>query len=69
MAVFLTYIHSQIVGGDSVANWILGVICDLKLPELPSIAPIPWEISSPIGGSISISFGWVGNLSFQQGIF
>ncbi|KAM5580096.1 hypothetical protein ABKV19_009704 [Rosa sericea] len=47
-----------IVGGDSVANWILGVICDLKLPELPSIAPIPLQTISPIGGSISSSFGW-----------
>ncbi|XP_050381093.1 uncharacterized protein LOC126798237 isoform X2 [Argentina anserina] len=47
-----------IVGGDSVANWILGVISDLKLPELPSIAPIPLESISPIGGSISNNFGW-----------
>ncbi|XP_062009067.1 uncharacterized protein LOC133725718 [Rosa rugosa] len=47
-----------IVGQDSVANWILGVICDLKLPELPSIAPIPLGDSSLISGSISKSFGW-----------
>ncbi|XP_040371109.1 diacylglycerol kinase 5-like isoform X3 [Rosa chinensis] len=47
-----------IVGGDCVANWILGVICDLKLPELPSIAPIPLQTISLIGGSISSSFGW-----------
>ncbi|PRQ59693.1 putative diacylglycerol kinase, catalytic domain, cullin [Rosa chinensis] len=54
-----------IVGGDSVANWILGVICDLKLPELPSIAPIPLQTISLIGGSISSSFGWFEDREMQ----
>ncbi|XP_070682162.1 uncharacterized protein [Malus domestica] len=45
----------QIVGGDDVVNWILGVICDLRLPESPSIVPI----SHGIENNIPLSFGWV----------
>ncbi|XP_050159767.1 diacylglycerol kinase 6-like isoform X1 [Malus sylvestris] len=45
----------QIVGGDDVVNWILGVICDLRLPESPSIVPI----SHGTENNIPLSFGWV----------
>ncbi|PQQ00309.1 uncharacterized protein Pyn_16489 [Prunus yedoensis var. nudiflora] len=50
-----------VVGRDSVVNWILGVICDLKLPESPSIAPIPLD---EYNNGMGISFGWVGRLAF-----
>ncbi|PQQ00305.1 hypothetical protein Pyn_16485 [Prunus yedoensis var. nudiflora] len=36
-----------VVGRDAVVNWILGVICDLKLPEPPSIAPVPLQLQLP----------------------
>ncbi|XP_021811746.1 diacylglycerol kinase 6-like [Prunus avium] len=44
-----------VVGQDAVVNWILGVICDLKLPESPSIAPVPIPFYS---SGIGASFGW-----------
>ncbi|PQQ02896.1 hypothetical protein Pyn_40002 [Prunus yedoensis var. nudiflora] len=50
-----------VVGGDAVVNWILGVICDLKLPESPSIASVPMPFYS---SGIGASFGWVGRLAF-----
>lgn len=56
--MFLTDISSQVVGGDALANWILGIICDLKLPESPSIALIPMGTEN----NMASSFGWVGNL-------
>ncbi|XP_062008061.1 diacylglycerol kinase 5-like isoform X1 [Rosa rugosa] len=43
-----------IVGGDAVVNWILGIICDLKLPEAPSIVPIPQGTEN----DIPVTFGW-----------
>ncbi|ONI17714.1 hypothetical protein PRUPE_3G176000 [Prunus persica] len=62
-----------VVGGDDVINWILGVICDLKLPESPSIAPVPpptllkvWRLSyDHYQYGIAASFGWkdISNLS------
>ncbi|ONI17723.1 hypothetical protein PRUPE_3G176200 [Prunus persica] len=62
----------QVVGEDYVVNWILGVICDLKLPESPSIAPVPpptskwgsnWYNEHQYG--IAASFGWkkISNIS------
>ncbi|XP_021811734.1 diacylglycerol kinase 5-like [Prunus avium] len=50
-----------VVGQDAVVNWILGVICDLKLPESPSIAPVPLDEYNGIG----TSFGWkvISNIS------
>ncbi|KAL6141077.1 hypothetical protein ACLB2K_059368 [Fragaria x ananassa] len=51
-----------IVGGDVVVNRILGVICDLKLPEAPSIVPIPQgaENDIPVAeNDIAVTFGWV----------
>ncbi|ONI17718.1 hypothetical protein PRUPE_3G176200 [Prunus persica] len=61
-----------VVGEDYVVNWILGVICDLKLPESPSIAPVPpptskwgsnWYNEHQYG--IAASFGWkkISNIS------
>nr|XP_011467049.1 PREDICTED: uncharacterized protein LOC101310623 isoform X3 [Fragaria vesca subsp. vesca] len=50
-----------IVGGDAVVNRILGVICDLKLPEAPSIVPIPQgaENDIPVAeNDIAVTFGW-----------
>ncbi|CAL8138217.1 unnamed protein product [Prunus armeniaca] len=47
-----------VVGRDEVFNWILGVICDLKLPESPSIAPVPPPTLEICG--IAASFGWKG---------
>ncbi|XP_008229701.2 PREDICTED: uncharacterized protein LOC103329043 [Prunus mume] len=55
-----------VVGQDEFVNWILGVICDLKLPESPSIAPVPpptltenplWILDTYQYG-IAASFGW-----------
>ncbi|XP_062009050.1 uncharacterized protein LOC133725705 isoform X2 [Rosa rugosa] len=43
-----------IVGGDVFVNWFLGVLCDLKLPDSPSIVPIALGIKS----NIPFSFGW-----------
>ncbi|BFG25666.1 hypothetical protein CerSpe_119400 [Prunus speciosa] len=43
-----------VVGGDALANWILGIICDLKLPESPSIALIPMGTEN----NMASSFGW-----------
>ncbi|KAM1714718.1 hypothetical protein ACFX12_025289 [Malus domestica] len=55
---FADYIQKRmriiIVGGDGVVNRILGVICDLKLPESPSIVPI----SHGTENNIPLSFGW-----------
>ncbi|KAI5339751.1 hypothetical protein L3X38_019023 [Prunus dulcis] len=60
-----------VVGNDDVVTWILEVICDLKLPESPSIAPIPRTLekaeptyATPLDG-IAASFGWkeISNLS------
>ncbi|XP_050135932.1 uncharacterized protein LOC126611615 isoform X45 [Malus sylvestris] len=55
---FADYIQKRmriiIVGGDDVVNRILGVICDLKLPESPSIVPI----SHGTENNIPLSFGW-----------
>ncbi|BFG25663.1 hypothetical protein CerSpe_119370 [Prunus speciosa] len=45
-----------VVGRDVLVNWILGVICDLKLPDSPSIAPVPVQPSRDYG--IAASFGW-----------
>ncbi|ONI17711.1 hypothetical protein PRUPE_3G175800 [Prunus persica] len=55
-----------VVGRDEFVNWILGVICDLKLPESPSIAPVPpptLEDQHQCG--IAASFGWkdISNIS------
>ncbi|CAB4304402.1 unnamed protein product [Prunus armeniaca] len=47
-----------VVGQDEFVNWILGVICDLKLPESPSIAPVPPPTLKRCG--INASFGWKG---------
>ncbi|CAL9013229.1 unnamed protein product [Prunus brigantina] len=46
-----------VVGRDTVVNWILGVICDLKLPESPNIVPVPdgWDRNE---FGIAASFGW-----------
>ncbi|PQQ00303.1 hypothetical protein Pyn_16483 [Prunus yedoensis var. nudiflora] len=52
-----------VVGRDDVVNWILGVIYDLKLPESPSIAPVPLQLPYCYDG-IGASFGWVGRLAF-----
>ncbi|CAB4304399.1 unnamed protein product [Prunus armeniaca] len=50
-----------VVGRDTVVNWILGVICDLKLPESPNIVPVP-AIDSWCRDECGIpaSFGWKG---------
>lgn len=53
--MFLTYIAAQVVGGDVFANWFLGVICDLKLPDSPSIVPIALGTKSNLASSL----GWV----------
>ncbi|CAN6713656.1 unnamed protein product [Malus baccata var. baccata] len=55
----------EIVGGDDVVNWILGVICDLKLPESPFIVPISHQTEN----NIPLSFGWVGHLLVYESIF
>ncbi|XP_050381154.1 diacylglycerol kinase 1-like isoform X2 [Argentina anserina] len=43
-----------IVGEDVFVNWFLGVLCDLNLPDSPSIVPIALGIKS----NIPFSFGW-----------
>lgn len=45
-----------IVGGDVFANWFLGVICDLKLPDSPSIVPIALGTKSNIASSLGWEF-------------
>ncbi|VVA29032.1 PREDICTED: diacylglycerol kinase [Prunus dulcis] len=54
-----------VVGRDAIVNWILGVICDLKLPESPSIAPVPLRYHY---NGIGASFGWkdISNISPLQ---
>lgn len=43
-----------VAGGDGTASWILGVICDLKLPYMPPVATVPLGT----GNNLSFSFGW-----------
>ncbi|CAA6658401.1 unnamed protein product [Spirodela intermedia] len=43
-------------GGDGTAGWLLGVVCDLKLPHPPPIATVPLGT----GNNLPFSFGWVG---------
>ncbi|BFG25669.1 hypothetical protein CerSpe_119430 [Prunus speciosa] len=52
-----------VVGRVAVVNWILGVICDLKLPESASIAPVPLQCD--YYSEIGTSFGWnvISNIS------
>ncbi|XP_008229559.1 PREDICTED: diacylglycerol kinase 5-like [Prunus mume] len=54
-----------VVARDAIVNWILGVICDLKLPESPSIAPVPLRYHY---NGIGASFGWkdISNISPLQ---
>ncbi|PQQ21247.1 uncharacterized protein Pyn_05416 [Prunus yedoensis var. nudiflora] len=55
-----------VVGGNDVVNRILGVICDLKLPESPSIAPVPLSYVN----EFAASFGWedISNISPLQSL-
>lgn len=50
----------KVAGGDGTANWLLGVICDLKLARPPPIATMPLGT----GNNIPFSFGWVGGKMF-----
>lgn len=43
-----------VAGGDGTASWLLGVVCDLKLPHPPPIATVPLGT----GNNIHYSFGW-----------
>ncbi|KAL6286961.1 hypothetical protein ACE6H2_011351 [Prunus campanulata] len=55
-----------VVGSEEVVTWILGIICDLKLPESPSIALVPR--STFRGYGIADWFGWkdISNISLLQ---
>ncbi|RVW70128.1 Diacylglycerol kinase 6 [Vitis vinifera] len=46
-----------VAGGDGTANWLLGVVSDLKLPQPPPIATVPLGT----GNNIPFSFGWLSN--------
>ncbi|XP_059662588.1 diacylglycerol kinase 5-like isoform X2 [Cornus florida] len=43
-----------VAGGDGTAGWLLGVVCDLKLPRPPPIATVPLGT----GNNLPFSFGW-----------
>nr|XP_029120963.1 diacylglycerol kinase 5 isoform X3 [Elaeis guineensis] len=43
-----------VAGGDGTANWLLGVVCDLKLDHPPPIATMPLGT----GNNLPFSFGW-----------
>ncbi|KAG2682041.1 hypothetical protein I3843_11G173300 [Carya illinoinensis] len=43
-----------VAGGDGTASWLLGVVCDLKLPQPPPIATVPLGT----GNNLPFSFGW-----------
>ncbi|KAI6690432.1 hypothetical protein NL676_027260 [Syzygium grande] len=43
-----------VAGGDGTANWLLGVVSDLKLPQLPPVATVPLGT----GNNLPFSFGW-----------
>ncbi|GAB4846301.1 Diacylglycerol kinase [Ancistrocladus abbreviatus] len=43
-----------VAGGDGTASWLLGVLCDLKLPHPPPVATVPLGT----GNNLSFSFGW-----------
>ncbi|KAG8473343.1 hypothetical protein CXB51_035458 [Gossypium anomalum] len=55
---FATKIHERlriiVAGGDGTAGWLLGVVCDLKLPHPPPIATVPLGT----GNNLPFSFGW-----------
>ena len=48
----------QVAGGDGTAGWILGVVCDLKLPHPPPVATVPLGT----GNNLPFAFGWVRHL-------
>ncbi|CAL9013226.1 unnamed protein product [Prunus brigantina] len=53
-----------VLGRGEVVNWILGVICDLKLPESPNIVPVPAIDGCDEYCGIPASFGWdISNIS------
>ncbi|XP_054813789.1 diacylglycerol kinase 5-like isoform X2 [Prosopis cineraria] len=43
-----------VAGGDGTAGWLLGVVCDLKLPHPPPIATVPLGT----GNNLPFAFGW-----------
>ncbi|XP_031404656.1 diacylglycerol kinase 5-like [Punica granatum] len=43
-----------VAGGDGTANWLLGVVSDLRLPQPPPIATVPLGT----GNNLPFSFGW-----------
>ncbi|KAI8007725.1 Diacylglycerol kinase 5 [Camellia lanceoleosa] len=43
-----------VAGGDGTAGWLLGVVCDLKLPRSPPIATVPLGT----GNNLPFAFGW-----------
>ncbi|XAR56598.1 Diacylglycerol kinase, partial [Bertholletia excelsa] len=43
-----------VAGGDGTAAWLLGVVCDLKLPISPPIATVPLGT----GNNLPFAFGW-----------
>ncbi|KAK8599388.1 hypothetical protein V6N13_077314 [Hibiscus sabdariffa] len=43
-----------VAGGDGTAGWLLGVVCDLKLPNPPPIATVPLGT----GNNLPFAFGW-----------
>ncbi|PKI51146.1 hypothetical protein CRG98_028433 [Punica granatum] len=45
---------NQVAGGDGTANWLLGVVSDLRLPQPPPIATVPLGT----GNNLPFSFGW-----------
>ncbi|XWS68570.1 hypothetical protein CRYUN_Cryun04dG0101600 [Craigia yunnanensis] len=55
---FATKIHERlriiVAGGDGTAGWLLGVVCDVKLPHPPPIATVPLGT----GNNLPFSFGW-----------
>ncbi|XP_074557454.1 diacylglycerol kinase 1-like isoform X1 [Curcuma longa] len=53
-AEILNRLRLIVAGGDGTANWLLGVICDLKLARPPPIATMPLGT----GNNIPFSFGW-----------
>ncbi|KAG6519255.1 hypothetical protein ZIOFF_022747 [Zingiber officinale] len=59
-AEILNRLRLIVAGGDGTANWLLGVICDLKLARPPPLATMPLGT----GNNIPFSFGWVVGVSF-----
>ncbi|XP_044502079.1 diacylglycerol kinase 5-like [Mangifera indica] len=43
-----------VAGGDGTAGWLLGVVCDLKLPHPPPVATVPLGT----GNNLPFAFGW-----------